>query len=50
MQAIVTLFKSVPLDGVRNDDDFADRLNHRFTVAILIAFSFLVATKTLVGK
>ena len=31
--------------GVRRDDDFADRLNYKYTVGVLIFFSILVASK-----
>ncbi|CAF1309860.1 unnamed protein product [Adineta steineri] len=31
--------------GIRRDDDFADRLNYKYTVGLLIFFSILVATK-----
>lgn len=29
--------------AIRNDDDLADRLNYRYTVAILIAFAVIVS-------
>ncbi len=29
----------------RNDDDFADRLNYRYTVAILIVFAIIVTNR-----
>ncbi|CAF0719484.1 unnamed protein product [Rotaria sp. Silwood1] len=31
--------------GVRRDDDFADRLNYKYTVGLLIFFSIVVASK-----
>ncbi|CAF3164523.1 unnamed protein product [Rotaria socialis] len=31
--------------GVRRDDDFADRLNYKYTVGLLILFSIIVASK-----
>ncbi|CAF0770063.1 unnamed protein product [Rotaria sordida] len=31
--------------GIRRDDDFADRLNYKYTVGILIFFSIVVASK-----
>lgn len=31
--------------GVRRDDDFADRLNYKYTVGLLILFSIIVAAK-----
>lgn len=30
---------------IRNDDDLADRLNYRYTVAILIAFAVIVTNR-----
>ena len=30
---------------IRNDDDLADRLNYRYTVAILIAFAVIVSNR-----
>ena len=29
----------------KNDDDFSDRLNYRYTVALLLLFSVVVVTK-----
>lgn len=31
--------------GVRRDDNFADRLNYKYTVGLLIFFSIVVASK-----
>jgi hypothetical protein len=31
--------------GVRRDDAFADRLNYKYTVGLLIFFSIVVASK-----
>ena len=31
--------------GVRRDDDFADRLNYKYTVGLLIFFSIIIASK-----
>ena len=34
---------------VRNDDDFVDRLSHRYTTAVLLIFSVVVVSKQYVG-
>jgi hypothetical protein len=31
--------------GEKSDDDFSDRLNYRYTVALLILFSIILTTK-----
>ncbi len=31
--------------GIRRDDDFADRLNYKYTVGLLVFFSIIVASK-----
>ena len=36
---------SISYLGVRRDDNFADRLNYKYTVAILIFFSIVIASK-----
>jgi hypothetical protein len=36
---------SISYFGVRRDDDFADRLNYKYTVGLLIFFSIIVASK-----
>jgi len=33
----------------KTDDDLIDRLNHRFTVVLLVMFSAFVTTKEFVG-
>jgi hypothetical protein len=33
----------------RRDDDFADRMSHQYTTAMLVAFAFVVSTKQFVG-
>jgi hypothetical protein len=33
----------------KTDDDFIDRLNHRFTVILLVAFTAFVSTKQFIG-
>jgi len=49
------LFSVVGLGGVpysksRRDDDYADRMNHRTTVALFVCFALLVSTKQFVGN
>ena len=39
----------VPQGKSRNDDDFSDRLNHRYTVALMVIFAIVVSTKQYVG-
>ena len=39
----------VPQGKSRNDDDFSDRLNHRYTVALMVIFAVVVSTKQYVG-
>ena len=33
----------------KTDDDFSDRLNHRFTVVLLVTFTAFVSAKQFVG-
>ncbi len=35
---------------VKKDDDFADRLSHRYTVSLLVVFAIVVSTALYVGK
>ena len=46
---IIGLLGGLPQSNARNDDDIADRLNHRFTVSVLIILSIVVTTKQYVG-
>ena len=36
--------------ALRSDDDFADRLNFRYTTAMLVTFSILITSKQYVGQ
>ena len=36
--------------NVKSDDDFSDRLNYRYTVAILIFFSLILTTRQSLGS
>lgn len=45
----IDVFKRVAGRGIE-DDDFADRLTHRYTVAILIIFCILVGSSQFVGS
>ena len=46
---IFSMSRRMPLLGFfgsnASDDDFADRLNYKYTVAILIIFAFIVTNK-----
>ena len=46
---ILALSRRIPLfgffGGSASDDDFADRLNYKYTVAILVIFAFIVTNK-----
>jgi hypothetical protein len=50
MDKIISVIGGVPQSKSRNDDDFSDRLNHRFTVAVLVIFAIVVSTKQYVGE
>ena len=41
---------ALPTKQSRNDDDFADRLSYRYTVAMLLVFATVVSTSQYVGK
>ena len=36
---------STNIFGSKSDDDFSDRLNYRYTVALLILFSIILTTR-----
>lgn len=46
---VLALSRRIPLLGffgaTASDDDFADRLNYKYTVAILVVFAFIVTNK-----
>ena len=50
MQQLVKLMTSGPDKGSKHDDDFSDRLSHRYTVIILVTFAVLVGMTHYVGK
>lgn len=39
----------MPQSKSRNDDDFSDRLSHRYSTAIMVVFAIVVSTKQYVG-
>jgi len=49
MDRIVSVIGSLPSLVSQFDDDFADRLSHFYTTAILIVFSVVVSSKQYVG-
>ncbi|RNA18499.1 innexin unc-9-like isoform X6 [Brachionus plicatilis] len=46
----VEVFKQVASSNRIRDDDFADRLSHRYTVSLLIIFCVLIGSTQLVGS
>ena len=49
MLTIIAALKGTPQSRSRYDDDVVDRLNHRYTQALLIMFSMVVTTNQYVG-
>ena len=49
MDKIIGVIGGVPESKSRNDDDFIDRLSHRYTVGLMIVFAIVVSTKQYVG-
>ena len=49
MAALVTAAGKM-VTALRSDDDFADRLNFRYTTAMLVVFSVLITSKQYVGQ
>ena len=47
---VVDVVKNVLYVGQLKDDDLADRLNHRWTVSILLVFCLLVCSSQYVGS
>lgn len=50
MNNIIRFAGGLPDVNQRNDDDFSDRLNHRFTSSLMIMFAIVVSTKQYVGS
>lgn len=46
----VDAFRRVSSSAKEHDDDFADRLSHRYSASLLIIFTILVGTSQFVGK
>ena len=48
---MLSLSRRIPLLGIfgpsSSDDDFADRLNYKYTVATLVIFAFVITSKHL---
>ena len=44
---VISLANRLPqmVFGTKSDDDFSDRLNYRYTVALLILFSIILTTR-----
>lgn len=48
--SMIRIAGGLPQSKSKNDDDIIDRLSHRYTTSILVIFSIVVTTKTLVGS
>jgi hypothetical protein len=42
---LITLIPTLLLSSLRSDDDFFDEVNYKYTVALLVLFSTITATK-----
>ncbi len=47
--ALYSILQGLPQSTGRNDDDIADRMNHRFTVSMLIVFAIILTLKQYAG-
>ena len=50
MDKIIGVIGGVPQSKSRNDDDWVDRLSHRYSTAVLVIFAIIVSTKQYVGE